>query len=172
MNTNRWFKALGLAGWAVLLCLALPAAAAPLRDAAAKGNDCAACHKAEAKPLPAKHKNTLAMKWADCLECHEKRTEDTLVTKLPGSHAHQLAGVGCVDCHGKTDKPVPVEMDKCLTCHKSGDKVAALTAKLKPQNPHLSAHYGSELDCNLCHHQHQKSENYCAECHAWKFQVP
>jgi uncharacterized paraquat-inducible protein A len=27
--------------------------------------------------------------------------------------------------------------------------------------------------CNLCHHQHEKSENYCAQCHSnFDFKVP
>lgn len=173
LRFQRLFRHLALAGGLLALLWTLPLSAAPTRDPAARGNDCAACHKADAKaPLPARHKATGKMKFADCLECHEKRTDDTLVGKLPGSHAHQLAGVGCVDCHGKGDKPAPVEMDQCLSCHGSGDKVSARTAKLKPRNPHESAHYGTDLDCNLCHRQHQKSENYCAECHSWKFQVP
>jgi len=171
--SSRLIKSLARIGWALLCCAALPLAAAPTRDAAAAGNDCVACHKGDAKAaLPAKHKSTKAMKLADCLECHEKKTEDTLITKLPGSHLHQLAGVGCADCHGKAAKPEPVEMEQCLSCHGSGEKVAALTAKMKPQNPHVSTHYNSDLDCNLCHRQHQKSENYCAECHRWDFKVP
>ncbi|MBW2098891.1 MAG: cytochrome c3 family protein [Deltaproteobacteria bacterium] len=32
-------------------------------------------------------------------------------------------------------------------------------------NPHNSPHYGADLDCNFCHHQHSKSENFCAQCH-------
>ena len=27
-------------------------------------------------------------------------------------------------------------------------------------------------DCILCHLQHEKSENYCAQCHNFKFVVP
>lgn len=163
------------AGWlaaaACAMALALPAAAAPLRDAAAAAGDCAACHK-DAAALPARHKATKAMKLADCVGCHEKNTEDTLVGKMPGSHVHALGGVGCADCHGKgTAKPQAVEMARCLSCHGSGDKVAALTAKMK-QNPHTSPHYGTELDCNVCHRQHEKSEDYCAECHRFGFKVP
>jgi len=162
--------------WALIFGAVLSINAAPVRDPAAAGNDCVACHKGDdpkaQSPLPAKHKSTKTMKLADCFDCHEKRTDDTLITKLTGSHLHQLAGVSCVDCHGSSGKPAPVEMEQCLSCHKSGEKVAALTAKLKPQNPHFSAHYNSDLDCNLCHHQHQKSENYCSECHRWDFKVP
>lgn len=168
---SRSLKKLYLICFASFLSAVLSLSAAPTRDPAAKGNDCASCHKAEL-PLPAKHRSTLKMKLSDCLDCHEKGTEDTIITKLPGSHLHQLAGVTCADCHGGTSKPVAVEMDKCLTCHGSGEKVAALTAKVKPQNPHVSAHYNSDLDCNVCHRQHTKSEDFCAECHSFGFKVP
>lgn len=158
-----------------LPALALAATPAPTRDPVAQAQDCRACHKGEGRyggALPERHKPVQGQKLADCLACHDKRGDDTLAGKLPGSHLHQLAGVGCADCHGKEGKPAVVEMDRCLACHGSGDKVAALTAQMKPQNPHLSVHYGSELDCNLCHRQHAKSENYCAECHRWQFKVP
>ncbi len=160
--------------WLLVAC-AQALAAAPTRDPSALPQDCAACHKGEGRyggAMPQKHKAVAGKKLADCLECHEKKTPDSLVTRLPGSHLHQLSGVSCVDCHGKEGKPAPVEAAQCLSCHGSGDKVAALTAKVKPQNPHRSVHYGTELDCNLCHHQHAKSENYCAECHRFDFKVP
>ncbi len=159
------------------MCAVLPLSAAPTRDPAAKGNDCVACHKSE-MPLPSKHPSTKTNKLSDCMDCHEKGTDDTVITKIPGSHLHQLAGVTCADCHGSSGasgsklKPVAVEMDKCLTCHGSGAKVAAMTAHVKPQNPHVSAHYNTDLDCNVCHHQHTKSENFCVECHKFEFKVP
>ena len=174
---TRLLKKLYLIGGAFVMCVMLPLSAAPTRDPAAKGNDCAACHQA-GLPLLAKHPSTQTNKWSDCMDCHEKGTDDTIAGKIPGSHAHQLAGVTCADCHGSsgkagsTVKPVAVEMDMCLTCHKSGEKMAALTAKVKPQNPHVSAHYNSDLDCNVCHHQHAKSENFCVECHSFGFKVP
>ena len=37
-------------------------------------------------------------------------------------------------------------------------------------NPHDS-HMGG-LDCLLCRHVHKKSENFCAQCHWWKYTVP
>jgi cytochrome c oxidase cbb3-type subunit 3 len=43
---------------------------------------------------------------------------------------------------------------------------SSAAAPSPPPNPHTSPHYGTELDCNLCHRQHAKSENYCAQCHA------
>lgn len=166
-------RRLGLVLWALLLTFAaaLPATAAPTRDVTAQGNDCIACHK-DGKALKPTHRITLKMKLADCDDCHERKTDDSLVGIVPGSHLHQWSAVTCADCHGNVAKPAPVEAEKCLSCHGSGEKVAARTAKMKPQNPHYSAHYNADLDCNLCHHQHQKSENYCAECHRWDFKVP
>lgn len=85
---------------------------------------------------------------------------------------HTQNGVKCADCHGKAKKPAPVEMDRCVTCHDTKE-LAAKTANVQPQNPHENRHYGTELDCNKCHHQHKKSENFCLQCHpTFKFAVP
>jgi hypothetical protein len=146
------------------------AAPAPKKLTTAKPGDCAACHGVE-KVLPSDHKATKTMTYKDCLECHEKGGAMSLRTKVPASHLHQLSGVNCVKCHGKTKKPKEVEMKGCVACHKT-DTVAQATAKVKPQNPHESPHYGTSLDCNLCHHQHSKSENYCSQCHKFDFVVP
>ena len=43
------------------------------------------------------------------------------------------------------------------------------------ENPHVSIHYLPEtVDCNLCHREHGKSQNYCQACHAdgLGFKVP
>jgi hypothetical protein len=111
------------------------------------------------------------MGYKDCIGCHEKGAPQKLEGKLPGSHLHHLRGVTCEKCHGKTAKPEEVKMKQCLTCH-DADKLAEKTAEVKPENPHTSPHYGTSLDCNLCHHQHAKSENYCAQCHKYDFVVP
>jgi hypothetical protein len=144
--------------------------AAPKRIVTAKPGDCAVCHGTQ-KVLPADHKSTKSMTYQNCLECHEKSGPMTLWTKVPLAHIHQLVGVNCQKCHGKTKKPEEVKMKQCVTCHNT-DKVAEKTAKVKPQNPHESVHYGRTLDCNLCHHEHAKSENYCAQCHKFDFVVP
>ena len=60
----------------------------------------------------------------------------------------------------------------CLVCHGSAAKVALKTQNTKPNNPHDSPHYGTQLDCNFCHRQHAKSEDYCAQCHKFNFVVP
>jgi hypothetical protein len=86
---------------------------------------------------------------------------------------HASVGIECVQCHVNADKPEPVTMEKCLSCHGETAKLAEKTAKVKPRNPHESRHYGTEADCNLCHHQHRKSVNFCLSCHQrFDFVVP
>ena len=144
--------------------------AAPKQVPGAKAGDCGACHGKD-KVLPDSHPDTKAMDWKACKACHQG-DKMALAGKMPGSHVHQLTGVNCVGCHGKTEKPEALEMDKCVACHGSTAKLAEKTAKVKPENPHTSPHYGTELDCNLCHRQHAKSENYCNQCHSFNFRVP
>jgi hypothetical protein len=83
---------------------------------------------------------------------------------------HASKGVACKQCHGaKTTEPVA--MTKCVTCH-STKSVAQRTANVKP-NPHDSRHFGTEADCNTCHHQHKPSQSLCADCHPrFNFKVP
>ena len=33
-------------------------------------------------------------------------------------------------------------------------------------------HYQDKLECTNCHLGHEKSENFCAQCHDFKFNVP
>ena len=76
------------------------AAAAAKRDPTAAATDCVACHGSD-KVLPAKHKAVKSMTWSDCLGCHEPTDKDsTLAGKMPGAHAHALAGQNCASCHG------------------------------------------------------------------------
>ena len=90
----------------------------------------------------------------------------------PTTSAHAAKGVACKGCH-ETRKPQPVAMTKCLTCHGDTKAIAQRTANVKPTNPHNSRHYGTEADCNSCHHQHKTSESLCADCHpSFKFKVP
>jgi hypothetical protein len=160
----------------VLICLFWAASfdqvasAAPIQNPKAKGGDCSACHGKD-KILPESHPDTKAMNAKSCLACH-KDGKMSLVGKMPGSHVHQLSGIMCASCHGKVKKPEAVAMDKCVACHGSPDKLAEKTAKVKPENPHTSPHYGTTLDCNLCHKQHVKSENFCSQCHKFDFKVP
>jgi hypothetical protein len=135
-----------------------------------KAGDCAGCH-IKTKILPDNHPDTKEMNGDACKACHGK-DKINLTGKMPGSHGHQLAGVNCEKCHGKIKKPEVLTIDQCVTCHGSTDELAEKTKDVKPANPHTSPHYGTTLDCNLCHHQHTKSENYCSSCHKFDFKVP
>jgi hypothetical protein len=159
-----------------LLCLVLASATgaqdtgAPKRRPDTAAGNCAACHGAK-KPLPPKHPATTGMKLTGCVGCHAKGGSATLAGKLPLSHVHQLSGLTCKTCHTNPRRAEPVKFNACLNCHKA-ESVFAATAGVKPTNPHDSPHYGKESDCNLCHHQHEKSENYCSQCHKFDFKVP
>ncbi len=132
---------------------------------------CSACHGKE-KALPAEHPDTKGMNYQACLPCHDAAGDQTLRTKLPLGHIHMLKGITCEKCHGKAKKQAALTMAQCVACHGSTDKLAEKTAKVKPENPHTSPHYGTSLDCNVCHHQHGKSENFCSQCHNFKYKVP
>lgn len=143
--------------------------AKPKKLEAAAPGDCSVCHSNE-KILPADHVNTKKMTSTECAECH-KNDSKSLRVKIPLSHAHQLSGVDCDDCHEEPNSAKPLTTKQCLSCHGSFDEVAGATHNLDP-NPHDSPHYGKELDCDLCHHHHSKSENFCAQCHEWELCVP
>jgi len=143
--------------------------AVPKKIINAKPGYCIQCH--ENKVLPDGHKDTEKMGLKDCIICHNSTKKGNLKTKLTGSHFHMLSGIGCDDCHGNNEIKNSVEYDKCINCH-DVDKLVEKTKNLKPENPHTSPHYGKNLDCNLCHHQHSKSENYCNQCHNFNFIVP
>ena len=88
---------------------------------------------------------------------------------IPTSAKHKQ---DCTMCHQDGFKPVPTE--KCLTCHADINKGSYTLANGK-ENPHVSIHYLPEtVDCNLCHREHGKSQNYCQACHAdgLGFKVP
>jgi hypothetical protein len=166
--------ALVLGAFLLLLALGTGAAAqdkpGPKRLPDAKITECASCHT-QGAPLPKDHASVAGMDLKACRECHAAGSPMSLVGKVPLSHLHQLAGTTCAKCHADVKNPEPVPAAACLQCHDM-DKVAETTAKVKPSNPHDSPHYGKKSDCNLCHHQHEKSENYCAQCHSFPFNVP
>ena len=145
-------------------------AAKPKLLPSAKPSDCAACH-GKTSPLPQAHPAIVNKTMSDCVGCHAKGSATALRGKLPLSHTHQLAGVTCKSCHANPRKPEAVKAAKCLTCH-TGETIFNATAQVKPTNPHGSPHYGKESDCNLCHHPHEKAENYCSQCHKFEFKVP
>ena len=172
--TDAWLFLVFLLVWPGLLRGASPldnANSQPKRLENAKPGHCAVCHL-EQKVLPVSHVNTGEMSFAQCSGCHlataGKKPPGTLRGKMPLSHAHQLSGVTCTDCHEKQRPAAAPEGQKCLACH-AGYKKIALTDKAL-HNPHDS-HMG-ELDCLLCHHVHKNSENFCGQCHWWKYTVP
>lgn len=159
-----------------VLGLAL-ASSAPAQDAGkaqllpgAAGTDCATCHAGN-NPLPSTHPPIAGKKLGDCAGCHAPGTARDLSGVMPLFHAHLLSGLACGACHADPKNPEPAAASTCMGCH-DPDKVAAATAAMKPTNPHNSPHYGKKSDCNLCHHQHEKSENYCSQCHKFDFKVP
>jgi hypothetical protein len=111
------------------------------------------------------------MDYSRCAQCHPRGTSKSLLDKLPLSHLHRLSGIGCSRCHLEGDSNADSAEDRCSACHDT-TKLAAATKDLKPANPHDSPHYGKDMDCNLCHHQHTKSEDYCAQCHDFAYRVP
>ncbi len=146
-------------------------AAPKLMEGAAPG-DCAACHGNETV-LPNGHGETKGMKLQECLGCHKnsevKEKPGTLWGKIPLGHFHRLSGIACTDCHGTAKPAKAPDTAKCVSCHPEYKK-GPLQANKDLQNPHDS-HMG-DLDCSVCHHQHAKSENFCSQCHYWKYLVP
>lgn len=92
--------------------------------------------------------------------------------KVARTSKHAGNGVTCAQCHGPSSKKAVVSMEKCLECHGDTKALAARTAKVKPTNPHENRHFGTEADCNRCHHEHVTSENLCLPCHRFHFKVP
>ena len=81
------------------------------------------------------------------------------------SFAQESAPLGA-DRHGVKN----VTCKQCSKCH-APDEIEKKTQGIKPQNPHVSPHYGNKLECTLCHLQHAAPENYCAQCHSFNFKV-
>jgi len=85
------------------------------------------------------------------------------------SDKHKVAGIGCGDCHNGNPPKELAPTEVCTKCHGDQAKLANRTQKVIP-NPHES-HLG-EVKCELCHHAHKPSENYCSTCHEFNFKVP
>ncbi len=141
-----------------------------IEGATAQAGDCMACHAGGKQVIPGKHPATKGMNLQACLACH-KQDDVRLTDKMPSSHAHMLAGISCQACHGAKPPYDEVEMKTCTACHAT-EKLAAAPARdhFLP-NPHNS-HYGTEVECSLCHHQHKKSEYMCTQCHDFKNVTP
>jgi len=131
-----------------------------------EGGNCQGCHVKE-QILPAEHPDTNEQSLSDCRGCHDT----DLRGKMSLSHVHNLAEVNCADCHGSKEIACPPDKSQCFDCHGTPQEIAKQTSELEI-NPHNSPHYGQDLDCDLCHHLHKKSENFCNECHTFSFIVP
>lgn len=85
---------------------------------------------------------------------------------------HVAHGMKCETCHGPDkNNPATPDIDTCTQCHNTKQLVEK-TKNVKPQNPHTSPHYGDQLECTNCHMGHEKSVDFCAQCHSFGFKVP
>ena len=82
---------------------------------------------------------------------------------------HKITGVACGGCHKENPPKNKVPTVICNECHGDQAKLANRTQKVIP-NPHES-HLG-EVECELCHHAHKPSEDYCGSCHEFSYKVP
>ena len=87
-----------------------------------------------------------------------------------GADRHGVKNVTCKECHGEKNEITAPDINQCSKCH-APDEIEKKTQGIKPQNPHVSPHYGNKLDCTLCHLQHAAPDNYCAQCHSFDFKV-
>ena len=85
---------------------------------------------------------------------------------------HKDKGVSCDGCHGSEATRAFVSAERCLSCHGDRPALVKKTAAVKPENPHDSPHWGSRMECNVCHRQHEKTVDWCSHCHAFNFRVP
>jgi cytochrome b subunit of formate dehydrogenase len=105
-----------------------------------------------------------------CMECHAK-DEVPLSDKMPTGHVHMLSGISCQRCHGGRMPFTKVDMKTCTTCHSTQELAKAEPKDHFHPNPHNS-HYGTEVECSLCHHQHKRSEFMCTQCHDFRNVTP
>jgi Zn finger protein HypA/HybF involved in hydrogenase expression len=82
---------------------------------------------------------------------------------------HVAAGLNCAACHTESPPSKPADQAACIKCHGTNAQVASKTASDQP-NPHAS-HLG-EIACTSCHHVHQASVLYCAQCHNFDLKTP
>jgi hypothetical protein len=135
--------------------------APPKAPASPKPGQCTACHE-DKEVIPQNHVDTDDMTADDCDSCHEGTT--SLINKIPLSHMHQLEGISCRGCHEDPASAEAADSTVCKNCHNDTKALYNATSG-EELNPHYSPHEGGIPDCNKCHHQHKKSENYCTQCH-------
>lgn len=126
---------------------------------------CGFCHNMDSYLASYEEGSLLAKKHADedigCQDCHE----ETLGKKIK-------KGVKFVT--GNYETPMEKRdfgtMEFCLDCHNDPEKVEKDFETVKAEtvfedgsNPHEN--HNGDLDCNVCHNMHQKSEVLCQDCH-------
>ena len=82
---------------------------------------------------------------------------------------HIAAGLNCAACHSESPPSKQPDTAVCVNCHGTNAQMAAKTASDQP-NPHAS-HLG-DVPCTSCHHIHQASVLYCAQCHNFDLNTP
>jgi len=82
---------------------------------------------------------------------------------------HIAAGLNCAACHSESPPSKQPDTAVCVKCHGTNAQIAAKTASDQP-NPHAS-HLG-DIPCTSCHHVHQASVLYCAQCHNFDLKTP
>lgn len=71
--------------------------------------------------------------------------------------------IKCEKCHqGQFNNRVPT--DACTGCHLSGIELAKKKEGVF-LNPHNSPHWGTTVECSVCHKEHQPSQLICVNCH-------
>jgi len=82
---------------------------------------------------------------------------------------HLAAGLNCASCHANAAPPQAPADSVCTSCHGSYEQIAAKSSSDNP-NPHAS-HLG-DIPCSSCHHIHEASVLYCAQCHNFDLKTP
>lgn len=77
-------------------------------------------------------------------------------------------GNHCAACHETEKGQYVPDYISCIQCHGDGAMMADLTSHMDP-NPHISNHYGTDVDCTACHSEHGESFSICARCHLFEF---
>lgn len=178
----RWFKWAGRALAVLIGSVILVSIAAwfyfwpPLQGDDNSGEQCARCHVVEPYLEPADSQNLIhdhLQEGVQCLECHQL----TLADKFQETITY-------LNLNGEFRDPLRryrYPKEECLSCHEHGsyEQIALITTDLgitddqaggNPANPHQS-HF-ARLECHLCHRMHERSVDFCAECHRYEWDVP
>ncbi|MEG1833780.1 MAG: cytochrome c3 family protein [Burkholderiaceae bacterium] len=160
----------GLLRLACCMVLVLPLLGqAQQRNVKAAADDCKSCHAGKSM-LPAAHPATRGMVLKDCRDCHGAAAKP-LAGTMPLAHTHALASVKCAACHGqeKPRKGVAPTPEACAVCHANSEQLAN---RINLTNAKVHGSHMGDLACDLCHKAHAASENFCFQCHDWKYVVP